>query len=103
MHNFSLYIHQGSTNVILHTNHGFTIVATVRLDEHGDSYFGTGFWNEIAKFYVLKAGTKIALHIEGPGHEIYANFLEKSIRPDFVRSKFSFQLSAYVDLLSNVK
>lgn len=103
MHNFSLYIHQGSTNVLLCTNHGFTIVATVRLDEHGDSYFGTGFWNEIAKFYVLKAGTKIALHIEGPRHEIYANFPDKIIRPDFVRSKFSFQLSAYVDLPSNVK
>ena len=103
MHNFSLYIHQGSTNVILRTNHGFTIVATVRLDERGDSYFGTVFWNEIAKFYVLKAGTKIALHIEGPGHEIYANFPNKIIRPDIVRSKFSFQLSAYVDLPNNVK
>ena len=84
MHNFSLYIHQGSTNVILRTNQGFTIVATIRLDERRDSYFGTGFWNEIAKFYVLKAGTKIALHIEGPGHEIYANFPDKIIRPDFV-------------------
>ena len=103
MHNFSLYIDQGSTNVILHTNHGFTIVATVRLDKRGDSYLGTGFWKEIAKFYVLKAGTKIALHIKGPGHEIYANFPDKIIRPDFVRSKFSFQLSAYVDLPSNVK
>ena len=103
MHNFPLYIDQGSTDVILHTNHGFTIVATVRLDERGDSYFGTVFWNEIAKFYVLKAGTKIALHIEGPGHEIYANFPDKIIRPDFVRSKFSFQLSAHVDLPSNVK
>ena len=94
MHNFSLYIDQGSTDVILHINHGFTIVATVRLDERGDSYFGTGFWNEIAKFYVLKAGTKIAVHIEGPHHEIYANFPDKIIRPDFFRSKFSFQLSA---------
>ena len=94
MRNFSLYIHQGSTDVILHRNHGFTIVATVRLDERGDSYFGTGFWNEIAKFYVLKAGTKIALHIKGHGHEIDANFPDKIIRPDFVRSKFSFQLSA---------
>ena len=94
MHNFSLYIHQGSKNVILRTNHGFTIVATVRLDERGDFYFDTGFWNEIAKFYVLKAGTKIALHIEGPGHEIYANFPDKIICPDFVRSKFSSQLSA---------
>ena len=103
MHNFPLYIHQGSTNVILHTNHGFTIIATVKLDERGDSYFGTGFWNEIAKFYVLKTGTKIALHIEGSGHEIYANFLDKIIPPDFVQSKFSFQLSAYVDLPSNVK
>ena len=103
VHNFSLYIHQGSTNVILRTNHGFTIIATVRLDECGDSSFGTGFWNEIAKFYVLKVGTKIALHIKGPGHEIYGNFLDNIIRPDFVRSKFSFQLSAYVNLPSNVK
>ena len=103
MHNFSLYIDQGSTDVILHTNHGFTIVATIRLDEHGDSYFCTGFWKQIAKFYVLKAGTKIALHIKGPGHEIYANFVAKIMRPDFVRSKFSFQLSAYVDLPRNAK
>ena len=103
MHNFSLYIDQGSTDVILHTNNGFTIIATVRLDERCDSYFGAGFWKEISKFYVLKAGTKIALHIKGPGHEIYANFPDKIIRPDFVRSKFSFQLSAYVDLPSNVK
>ena len=103
MHNFSLYIDEGSTDVILHTNHGFTIVATVRLDERGDSYFGTGFWNEIAMFYVLKAGTKIALHIEGPGHEIYANVPDKIIHPEFGRSKFSFQRSAYVDLPSNVK
>ena len=103
MHNFSLYIHQGSTNVILHTNHGFTIVATIRLDEHGDSYFGSGLWKETSKSYVLKAGTIIALHIKGPGHGIYGNFPDDIIRPDFVRSKFSFQLSAYVDLPSNVK
>ena len=77
-------MHQGSTNVILHTNHGFTIVATVRLDECGDSYFGTSFWKEISKFYVLKAGTKIAVHIKGPGHDIYANFRDKIIRQDFV-------------------
>ena len=47
-----------------------------------------------SKFYVLKDGTKIALHIKGPGHEIYANFPDKIIYPDFVRSKFSFQVSA---------
>ena len=90
MHIFSLYIDEGSTDVILHTNHGFTIVATVRLDERGDSYFGTGFWKEIAKFYVLKAGTKIVLHIKGPGHEIYAKFPNKIIRTDFVRVSFLF-------------
>ena len=84
MHNFSLYIDQGSTDVILHTNNGFTIVATVRLDECGDSYFGTGFWKEISKFYELKAGTRIALHIKGPSHEIYGNFPNKIIRPEFV-------------------
>ena len=84
MHNLSLYINQDRRDVIQHTDHGFTTVATVRLDEHGDSYFSTGFWNEIAKFYVLKAATKIALHIKGPGHEIYANFPNKIICPDFV-------------------
>ena len=94
MHNFFLYIDQGSTDVILHINHGFTIVATVRLDERGDSYFGTGFWKEISKFYVLKAGTKIVLHIKGPGHKIYANFPNKISRTEFVQSKFFFQLSA---------
>ena len=94
VHNLSLYINQVCRDVILNTNHGFAIVAIVRLDERGVSYFGTGFWKEITKFYVLKAGTKITLHIKGPGHEIYANFPDKIIRPDFVRSKFSFQLSA---------
>ena len=49
----------------MHTNHVFTIVATVRLDEHGDSYFGAGFWKEMSKYYVLKVVTKIALHIKG--------------------------------------
>ena len=94
MHNLSLYINQDYGDVILHTNDGFTIVATVRLDEPGDSYFDAGFWKEISKFYVLKADTKIGLHVKGPGHEIYANFPDKIIRPNFVRSKFSFQLSA---------
>ena len=82
------------TPTILNTNHGFTIVATVRLDERGDSYFGTDLWKEISKFYVHKAGTKIALHIKEPGHEIYAYFPDDIIRPDFARSKFYFQVSA---------
>ena len=94
MDNFSLYIDQGCTDVILHTNHGFTIIATLRFDERGDSYFDAGFWKYISKFYVLKAGTKIALHIKGPSHEIYANFPDKIIHPEFVRSKLSFQLSS---------
>ena len=94
MHNLSLYINQDCRDVILHTNHGFTIVATVRLDERGDPYFGTGFWRELAKFYALQAGAGIALHIKGPGHEIYGNLPNDIICPDFVRSKFSFQLSA---------
>ena len=94
MHNFSLYINQDCRDVILNTNHGFTIVATIRLDERGDSYFGTGLWKEISKFYVLNTGTIIAQHIKEPGHEIYANFPDDIIRPKFVRSKFSFQVSA---------
>ena len=94
MHTLSLYINQDCRDVILNINHGFTIIATVKLDEHGDSYFGTGFWREFAKFYELQAGTGIALHIKGPSHEIYGNFPDDIIRPDFVRSKFSLQLFA---------
>ena len=94
MHNLSLYINQDCRDVILNKNLGFTIVATIRLDERGDSYFGTGLRKEISKFYVLKAGTKIALHIKEPGHEIYANFPDDITRLDFVRSKFLFQVSA---------
>ena len=94
MHNLSLYINQDCRDVILHTDHGFTILGSVRLDECGDSYCGTRFWKEISKFYELKPGTIIALHIKGPGHEIYGNFPTDIIRPDFVRSKFSYQLSA---------
>jgi hypothetical protein len=78
----------------LNTNHGFTIIASVKLDEHGHSYFGAGLWTEISKFYVAKAGTKIALHLKEPGHMIYANFPDDIIRPDFVPSKCSFQVSA---------
>ena len=82
VHNLSLYINQDYRDVIPNTNHGFTIVSTVRLDERGECYFGIGLWKEISKFYVLKAGTIIALHIKGPSHEIYANFPDDIIRPD---------------------
>ena len=34
------------------------------------------------------------MHIKGPGHEIYGNFSDDIIHPDFVRNKFYFQLSA---------
>jgi hypothetical protein len=68
----------------LKTNHGFTIIASVQLDENGHSYFTVGFWTKNSKFYVLKAGTKIRLHLKEPGHKIYANFLDDTIRPDFV-------------------
>ena len=94
MHNLALYITEDCRDVILNTNHGFTIVASIRLDECGHSYFAKGLWTEISKFYVLKAGTKIALHIKESGHEIYANFPDNIICPDFIRSKCSFQVSA---------
>ena len=48
----------------------------------------------LSRAFGLKAGPKIALHINEPGHEIYANFLDDIIRRDFVQSKFSFQVSA---------
>ena len=86
VHNLSPYINQDCRDVILHTNHGFTILATVRLYERGDSYFGAGFWNEISKFYELKVGTRIALHIKRPGHEIYVHFPDDIIRPGVASS-----------------
>ena len=101
MHNFSLYIDEGSKDVILYTNHGFTIVATVRLDERGDSYFGTGFWNEIAKFYVLKAGTKIALHISLVMRYMLTSPTKSSVQTLFQVS-FLFKY-LHVDLPSNIK
>ena len=99
MCNLSLYINQDCRDVILNKNHGFTIVATIRLDERGDSYFGTGFWKEISKFYELKPGTIIALHIKGPGHEIYGKI--SSVQTLFEVS-FLFNY-LHVDLPSNVK
>ena len=74
----------------MNTNHGFTIVASVKLDEHGHSYFGTGLWTEISKFYVLKAGTKIMVHLKEPDHTINANFPDDILCPHFVGSKCSF-------------
>ena len=41
--------------------------------------------DRIYKSYVQKAGTKIALHIKEPRCEIYANFPDDIIYPDFVR------------------
>ena len=52
--------------------------------------FGTDFWKEISMFYVLKAATKIALHIKGPGHEIYANFPDKSSVRSLLEVSFLF-------------
>ena len=58
------------------------------------------FGMKLQSFMYWKLALQL-LHIEGPGHEIYANFPDKITRPYFVRSKFSFQLSAYVDLPRN--
>ena len=73
----------------MNTNHGFTIVASVKLDEHGHSYFGAGLWTEISKYYVLKASTKIALHLKEPYHTINANFPDDILRTCYVGNKCS--------------
>ena len=47
-------------------------------------YFDAGLWRAFYKFYVLKVGSKIMLHLPEVDHIIDAIFPDDIIRPWFV-------------------
>ena len=57
-----LYFVDDSMDVILTTQHGFTLTVSVKLDKDGHSYFNADLWRKMSKCYELKAGNKILVH-----------------------------------------
>ena len=57
--NLGLYFVDDSQDVILTTQHGFTMTVSVKLDKDGHSYFNADLWRKMSKCYELKAGNKI--------------------------------------------
>ena len=56
--NLGLYFADDSQDVILTTQHGFTMTVSVKLDKDGHSYFNADIWRKMSKCYELKAGIK---------------------------------------------
>ena len=56
-----------SQDVILTTQHGFTMTVSVKLDKDGHSYFNADLWRKMSKCYELKAGNKILVCAPQPG------------------------------------
>jgi formylmethanofuran dehydrogenase subunit A len=54
-------------DVILTTQHGFTMTVRVKVDKDGHSYFHADLWRKFSKFYVLKAGNKILVRAPHSG------------------------------------
>ena len=65
--NLRLYFADDSQDVILTTQHGFTMTVSVKLDKDGHSYFNTDLWRKMCKCYELKAGNKILVLAPQPG------------------------------------
>ena len=65
--NLGLYFADGSQDVILKTQHGFTMTVSVKLDKDGHSYFNADLWRKMSKCYELKAGNKILVRATQPG------------------------------------
>ena len=57
--NLGLYFVDDSRDVILTTQHGFTMTVCIKLDKDGHSYFDADLWRKMSKCYELKAGNKI--------------------------------------------
>ena len=56
-----------SMDVILTTQHGFTMTVSVKLDKDGHSYFDADLCRKMSKCYELKAGNKIIVRAPQPG------------------------------------
>ena len=65
--NLGLYFADDSQDVILTTQHGFTMTVSVKLDKDGHSYFNADLWRKMSKCYELKAGNKILVCAPQPG------------------------------------
>ena len=65
--NLGLYFADDSQDVILTTQHGFTMTVSVNLDKDGHSYFNADLWRKMSKCYELKAGNKILVRAPQPG------------------------------------
>ena len=65
--NLGLYFADDSQDVILTTQHGFTMTVSVKLDKDGHSYFNADLWRKMSKCYELKAGNKILVRAPQPG------------------------------------
>ena len=65
--NLGLYFVDDSQDVILTTQHGFTMTVSVKLDKDGHSYFNADLWRKMSKCYELKAGNKILVRAPQPG------------------------------------
>ncbi len=56
--NLGLYFADDSQDVILTTQHGFTMTVSVKLDKDGHSYFNADLWRKMSKCYELKMAIK---------------------------------------------
>ena len=65
--NLGLYFADDSQDVILTTQHGFTMTVSVKLDKDGHSYFNADLWRKMSKCYGLKVGNKILVRAPQPG------------------------------------
>ena len=64
--NLGLYFVDDSMDVILTTQHGFTMTVSVKLDKDGHSYFDADLCRKMSKCYELKAVNKIQVRAPQP-------------------------------------
>ena len=64
--NLGLYFANDSQDVILTTQHGFTMTVSEKVDKDGHSYFNADLWRKMSKCYELKAGNKIIVRAPQP-------------------------------------
>lgn len=64
--NLGFYFPDDSQDVILTTQHGFTMTVSVTLDNDGHSYFNADLWRKMSKCYELKANKKILVRAPQP-------------------------------------
>ena len=65
--NLGLYFADDSQDVILTTQHGFTMTVSLKLDKDGHSYFNADLWRKMSKCYELKVGNEILVRALQPG------------------------------------